>query len=82
MAPRFSLCIIRIEMTNPMYLNEGDLRIAQLREEIGKMTNNDPAWLNTPHHLLAGDSPEKRLIAGDYDSVENLLHSILYIGIS
>jgi hypothetical protein len=35
-----------------------------------------------PHALLAGQTPEQRLIAGDYDSVLNLIESILYIGIS
>ena len=69
-------------MTNRMFLNDGDLRAAKLRGEICKELPNGNDWLNTPHELLGGQTPEQRLIAGDYDSVRNLFESILYIGIS
>jgi len=69
-------------MTNRIFLNEGDLRIAKLRQEICEKLPNGGEWLNMPHELLAGQTPEQRLIAGDYDSVLNLFESILYIGIS
>jgi hypothetical protein len=70
------------QMTNRTFLNEGDLRIAKLRQEICEKLPNGSEWLNTPHELLAGQTPEQRLIAGDYDSVLNPFESILYIGIS
>jgi hypothetical protein len=43
---------------------------------------NGSEWLNTPHHLCAGQTPEQRLIAGDYEAVRNLFESILHVGIS
>ena len=69
-------------MTNRTFLNEEDLRIAKLRQEICEKLPNGSEWLNTPHRLLAGQTPEQRLIAGGYDAVRNLFESILYIGIS
>lgn len=72
----------RSKMTNRIFLNEEDLRIAKLRQEICEKLPNGGEWLNTPHELFAGQTPEQRLIAGDYDAVRNLFESILYIGIS
>ena len=71
-----------IEMIERTVQNEVDPRIAKLREEICEKLPSGRDWLNTPHALLAGKSPEQLLTEGDYDSVHNLLHSILYIGIS
>lgn len=59
-----------------------DPKFGQLRQEICEKLTNGSEWLNTPHELLAGDTPEQRLIAGDYEAVRNLVESILYIGIS
>jgi len=47
-------------MTNRIFLNEGDLRIAKLRQEICEKLPNGSEWLNTPHELLAGQTPEQR----------------------
>ena len=69
-------------MTNRIFPDEEDLPIAKLRQEICEKLPNGSEWLNTPHRLLAGQTPEQRLIAGDYDAVRNLFESILYIGIS
>lgn len=38
-------------------------------------------WLATPHRLLGGDTPDERILAGDLDAVNNLFHSILYVGV-
>ena len=69
-------------MTNRRFFNEGDLQAAKLRQDICENLPNGSEWLNTPHELLAGQTPEQRLIAGDYESVRNLYESILHIGIS
>lgn len=52
-----------------------------LRMEIRQTLPYGQDWLLTPHQLLGGDTPEERLFAGDLDSVRNLFHSILYVGI-
>jgi len=69
-------------VTNRYYLDESQLLSGKLRQEICEVLPHGSEWLNTPHELLAGESPEQRLIAGDYESVRNLFESILYIGIS
>jgi hypothetical protein len=52
-----------------------------LRKEILIALPYGQDWLVTPHQLLRGDTPEERILAGDVESVKNLLHSILYIGV-
>jgi hypothetical protein len=52
-----------------------------LRMEICNALPYGSDWLVTPHQLLGGDTPEDRMLAGDLESVRNLLHSILYIGV-
>jgi hypothetical protein len=69
-------------MTNRRFLNDDDLKVANLRQEVCEKLPNGSEWLNTPHALLRGETPEQRLISGDYDAVRNLFESILYIGIS
>jgi hypothetical protein len=69
-------------VTNLIVPGAGDSRIDKLRAEIREHLPNSAEWLSTPHELLGGDSPEHRLKMGDVDSVENLVKSILYIGIS
>src|SRR5260370_1546534 len=69
-------------MTNHGFLNEEDLQVARLRQDICEKLPNGTEWSNTPHELLGGQTPEQRLIAGDFEAVRNLFESILYIGIS
>jgi hypothetical protein len=69
-------------MANRHVLTEEDLNISALRQEICEKLPNGSEWLKTPHALLAGQTPEQMLIAGDFDAVRNLFESILYIGIS
>ena len=69
-------------MTNQRFLNEEDLEVARLRQDICEKLPSGSEWLNTPHELLGGQTPEQRLIAGDFEAVRNLFESILYIGIS
>ena len=69
-------------MTNHRVLTEEDLNISVLRQEICEKLPNASEWLNTPHALLAGQTPEQMLIAGDFEAVRNLFESILYIGIT
>ena len=65
-----------------MVPHDEDLHVANMRQEICEKLPNGSEWLMTPHELLAGQTPEQRLIAGDHDAVRNLFESILYIGIS
>lgn len=55
---------------------------SSLRLEISNLLPEAKEWLNTPHDLLGGDTPEQRIAAGDLESVRHLLYSIVYIGIS
>jgi hypothetical protein len=52
-----------------------------LRIEIRSALPYGSDWLVTPHQLLAGDTPQGRILAGDLESVRSLFHSILYIGV-
>jgi Protein of unknown function (DUF2384) len=54
----------------------------ELRLEIVRDLPNGQSWLETPHDLLGGVTPEQKIRAGELDDVRNLLYSILYIGIS
>jgi hypothetical protein len=38
-------------------------------------------WLATPHQLPGGATPKERIMAGDLEAVNNLFHSILYVGV-
>ena len=69
-------------MASRHLLDDDNLQISQLRQEICEKLPNGSEWLNTPHELLGGQTPEQRLIAGDYEAVRNLFESILFIGIS
>ena len=69
-------------MTNSQTLNENDLAIANLRQEICEKVLSGSEWIKWPNEFLGGDSPEQRLAAGDYESVRQLVHSILYVGIT
>ena len=64
-------------MTNSM-----DLPGDALRQQILAEVPNGEKWLQTPHDLLDGKTPEACLSAGDYDVVQDLVDSILHIGIS
>lgn len=52
----------------------------ELRSEVKRLLPYAPDWLDTPHELLSGDTPEQRILAGDLESVQNLLYSIFTIG--
>lgn len=54
----------------------------ELRREILRTLPHGSDWLKTPHELLGGQTPEEKILAGDLQSVQNLVDSILYIGIS
>jgi hypothetical protein len=53
-----------------------------LRSEIREKLPFGQDWLLTPHQLLGGDTPEKRILDRDFEAVRNLFHSILYIGVA
>jgi hypothetical protein len=53
-----------------------------LRTEIHNLLPYGDDWLATPHHLLGGDTPEERILAGDLQAVRNLITSILYVGVT
>ena len=61
--------------------SHGEDEAIGLRGEIVESLPYAEDWLVTPHQLLAGDSPEQRIVAGDLEAVRNLLHSILYVGV-
>jgi Protein of unknown function (DUF2384) len=54
---------------------------AALRMEIRNTLPFGGDWLVTPHPLLGGDTPEDRMLPADLESVRNLFHSVLYIGV-
>jgi hypothetical protein len=59
-----------------------DAKAVELVSEIRQILPYADDWLQTPHSLLGGDTPEQRLLAGDIERVRNLFESILYIGIT
>jgi hypothetical protein len=52
----------------------------ELREEIINELPDGAEWLETPHLMLSGRTPEQAIKDGDLDTVQNLLDSILYVG--
>ena len=54
----------------------------ELRREIISRLPYGSDWLQTPHELLGGQTPDEKIVAGDLQAVQNLVDSILYIGIS
>jgi hypothetical protein len=52
----------------------------ELREEIINELPDGEEWLETPHLMLSGRTPEQAISDGDLDAVQNLLYSILYVG--
>jgi hypothetical protein len=59
-----------------------DPQAVELLAEIRQSLPFADDWLQTPHNLLGGDTPEQRIVAGDIERVRNLFESILYIGIT
>ncbi len=55
---------------------------AVLRQEVVTNLPNGVAWMGTPHALLGGDTPKQLLDRGDWERVQDLVDSILYIGVS
>jgi hypothetical protein len=53
-----------------------------LRMEIRNALPYGGDWLVTPYQLLGGDTPADHMLAGDLESVRDLFHSILYIGVA
>lgn len=66
------------QMTPILKRDEAD----ELRLEILRDLPNAQQWLNTPHPLLGGVTPEQKIQAGELEKVQDLLYSILYVGIS
>lgn len=54
----------------------------ELRREIIRVLPAGTDWLQTPHELLGGQTPDEKIVAGDLQAVKNLVDSIFYIGIS
>ena len=52
-----------------------------LRLEIAEELPDGAGWLASPNRRLCGRTPEEAIRAGDLDTVRNLVHSILYVGV-
>ena len=53
-----------------------------LADEIDALLPDGERWRKTPHTLLDGDTPDERIAKSDEKSVQELLASILYVGVS
>ena len=51
---------------------------SEILAELGRDYGVD--WLETPHRMLSGRTPERAIDDGDFEAVEDLLYSILCIG--
>ena len=71
-----------VGMTNRSFLHDEDPKVSKLRQEIREQLPYGNDWLNTPHALLGGESPEQKLASGGYDAVRNLFLNILYVGMT
>ena len=54
----------------------------ELRTEAKQALPDGEQWLVTRHPLLSGRTPADCLAAGEVEVVNDLLHSILYVGVS
>ena len=64
----------------PIMKRKEQAQAEALRARIIKELPDAVTWLNTPHLLLSGRTPEQALHDGDVAAVDHLLASILYIG--
>jgi hypothetical protein len=53
-----------------------------LREKILNELPEGEEWLQTPHRLLGGRTPEQAIRDGHLEAVEVLVYSIQYVGAS
>ena len=54
----------------------------ELRRDIISRLPFGSDWLKTPHELLGGQTPDEKIVAGDRQAMQNLVDSILYLGVS
>jgi hypothetical protein len=49
-----------------------------LREEVKRLVADPDLWLDTPHELLGGWTPNEVIVQGDPQRVRDLLRAIKY----
>lgn len=49
-----------------------------LREEVKRLVADPDLWLDTPHELLGGQTPNEVIMQGDPQRVRDLLRAIKY----
>ena len=52
--------------------------IPDLREEVKRLVADPELWLDTPHELLGGQTPNEVIMQGDPQRVRDLLRAIKY----
>lgn len=53
-----------------------------LRDEIIAELPDGAAWMETPHRLLSGRTPEQAIRDGHLEAVQTLLYCINYVGMT
>ena len=62
-------------------MSQMSISAEQLRDEILKMLPDGALWLKSPNRRLCGRTPEQAIADGDLEVVQNVLYSIVYIGV-
>ena len=68
-----------------MHLKRTDLlpdEMPDLREEVKRVVADPDLWLDTPHELLGGRTPNEVIAQGDPQQVRDLLRAIKYGGMA
>lgn len=68
-----------------MHLKRTDLlpdETPDLREEVKRVVADPDLWLDTPHELLGGRTPNEVIAQGDPQRVRDLLRAIKYGGMA
>jgi hypothetical protein len=58
-----------------------DPKTIELLEEIRIILPDAENWLQSPHRSLGGETPVRRILAGDTERVRNLFELTVYIGV-
>jgi hypothetical protein len=63
-------------------MRQQDKEAELLRQEIRVELSDPEEWLTSPNLRLRGRTPEQAITEGDVELVQNLLYSIIYIGVA
>ena len=53
-------------------------KLPQFREEVKRLVTDPDLWLDTPHEILGGRTPNEVIARGDPQRVRDLLRAIKY----